>query len=622
MSESAERPASSIRQTPYQLTLSALIVPLRLHLLFNAASGVAFAFVGGPYLALLWVAGLSVGDLILQRLYRRLDAGAADLDSDRGLRQLGWFVLGKAMLWISAPSAYAITTHSPIGLAFVAVISITLTALAASTIRNSQRMFLTLGLAPVAALAVCVVAAIGVRPGFGLLLEIAITAGMLLVIAAGTNRTVADWNLARRQSSEAMAGMKAALARSEAVETELIHARDGAEAANRAKSLFLATMSHEIRTPLNGVLGMAQAMAGDRLDPAQRSRLDTIRQSGETLLAVLNDVLDLSRIEAGRLELEMIDFDVGRFAEDVARAFAGVAAAKSLALVVEVEAAARGRYRGDRGRLRQILSNLVSNALKFTDAGEVRLHIDRHGDVLRFTVCDTGIGIPAERLPGVFEKFQQVDASITRRFGGTGLGLAICRQLAALMGGEVQVSSQEGVGSRFQLSVSLERVGEEATAESGEGAPTAPVNEGPALRVLAAEDNNVNRLVLRTLLEQAGIDPVIVSDGSEAVTAWRERDWDVILMDVQMPVLDGPSATRAIRAAERATGRPRTPIVALTANAMAHQRDEYAAAGMDGFIAKPIQVAQLFDVLQAAVDGALTDADASESAARRVAIIN
>jgi len=620
MSTSVDRPTSDLRQTPYQLTLSALIVPLRLHMVLNAASGLAFGLVSGPYLALLWVAGLSAADMILQRLYRRLDARAAHIDSDHGIRRLAWFGFAKAVLWISVPTVFAVMTHSPIGLAFVAVISITLTALAVSTVRNSRRMFLTLVLVPVAALAVCVVAVIGTRLGAGLLVEIGITVGMLFLIASGTNRTVASWNLASERTAEAMASMKAALERSEAVETELIQARDDAEAANRAKSLFLATMSHEIRTPLNGVLGMAQAMAGDNLDSAQRARLDTIRQSGETLLAVLNDVLDLSRIEAGKLELELIDFDVGRFARDVAGAFAGVAAGKLLAVIVDVEPAARGRYRGDRGRLRQILSNLVSNALKFTDAGEVRVHVDRRADVLYFAVSDTGIGIPADRLPRLFEKFEQLDASTTRRFGGSGLGLAICRQLAALMDGEVRVSSQEGVGSRFQLVVRLERIGEEATAASHDAAPAAPVHDGRTLRVLAAEDNNINRLVLRTLLEQAGIDPLIVCDGSEAVTAWREREWDLILMDVQMPVLDGPSATRAIRAAERATGRQRTPIVAITANAMAHQRDEYMTAGMDGIISKPIQISELFDVVQAALDGTLIEGDAAESAAAIAAI--
>jgi CheY-like chemotaxis protein len=362
-------------------------------------------------------------------------------------------------------------------------------------------------------------------------------------------------------------------------------------------------MSHEIRTPLNGVLGMAQAMAADPLSDVQRSRVEIIRQSGETLLTILNDILDLSKIEAGKLELELNEFEVSRLAQGVHDGFAGVAAGKALAFTLDIDDCARGRYHGDCGRLRQILYNLVSNAMKFTEAGEVRLHVGRRGENLMFTITDTGIGIPAERLPRLFNKFEQVDASTTRRFGGTGLGLAICRDLATLMGGDIQASSREGAGSQFQLTVRLPRLGEETAATTGAAELHAPpLQEGAALRVLAAEDNSINQLVLRTLLQQAGIDPMIVADGAEALAAWREHPWDLILMDVQMPVMDGPAATRAIRVSEAETGRPRTPIVALTANAMAHQIAEYAAAGMDGVIAKPIRVEDLFATLQAVMD--------------------
>jgi signal transduction histidine kinase/CheY-like chemotaxis protein len=397
-------------------------------------------------------------------------------------------------------------------------------------------------------------------------------------------------------------------------EAELMRAKEAAEAASHAKSTFLATMSHEIRTPLNGVLGMAQAMAAGDMSPVQRDRLNTLRQSGETLLTVLNDVLDLSKIEAGKLELELTDFDVSRMAQQVFDTFAGVASGKSLAFTLEIAEGARGRCRGDCGRIRQILSNLISNSLKFTDTGEVRLAAERSGDDMVFTISDTGIGIPADRVESLFGKFVQADASTTRRFGGSGLGLAISRQLTDLMGAEIKVSSQEGAGSRFQLIVTLPRLGDEA-------APTVPFDvaaqvrpEARRLQVLAAEDNSVNQLVLRTLLQQAGIDPRIVSDGAEAVAAWREQTWDVILMDIQMPVMDGVAATRAIRAAELATGRAHTPILALTANAMAHQQAEYRLAGLDGLIAKPIRVEALFDVINAVLDTA-EDSESVETAA-------
>jgi PAS domain S-box-containing protein len=390
-------------------------------------------------------------------------------------------------------------------------------------------------------------------------------------------------------------------------EADLLAAVDAAEAANRAKSVFLATMSHEIRTPLNGVLGMAQAMAADELTSQQRDRLETIRQSGETLLVILNDLLDLSKIEAGKLELEVGDFALGPLVEGVRDAFAGIAARKGLALHLDFDPEARGVYRGDATRLRQVLLNLLSNAIKFTEAGEVRVAVTCEGPALVLAIADTGIGVPAERLPHLFEKFEQADASTTRRFGGTGLGLAICRDLATLMGGRVEADSRLGEGSRFALRIALPRMGDERGAETGEAEREAAPPE-PSLRVLAAEDNSVNQLVLRTLLQQVGLDPVIVPDGAAAVQAWREHPWDVILMDVQMPVMDGPTATRTIRAEEAASGRPRTPILALTANAMAHQVEDYMAAGMDGLVPKPIRVEELFDALQAVIDAAEAEA--------------
>ena len=367
-----------------------------------------------------------------------------------------------------------------------------------------------------------------------------------------------------------------------------------AESANAAKSTFLATMSHEIRTPLNGVLGMAQAMAGDQLSDRQRDRLSVIHRSGEALLAILNDVLDLSKIEAGKLELEQLEFELAEVARGAYSAFTALANKKGLSFALDIEQA-RGRYLGDPTRLRQILYNLISNALKFTEQGEIRVTALRDGEVLQLSVRDTGVGIAPESLCKLFAKFDQLDSSTTRRFGGTGLGLAICRELAQLMNGEIAVISELGLGSTFTLHVPLEWLGEEKVAATV--AETVSVQPAIALRVLAAEDNAVNQLVLKTLLHQMGVEPTVVDNGQLAVQAWETGDWDVILMDIQMPVMDGLSATAKIRAGEAATGRPRTPVVALTANAMSHHVDQYAAAGMDGHVAKPIQAAELFAAL-------------------------
>jgi PAS domain S-box-containing protein len=427
-----------------------------------------------------------------------------------------------------------------------------------------------------------------------------------------------EYRIARQDGKEVWASCNVKLVRDEAgnprrlvgamqnitdrkrAETTILQAKEEAEAANRAKSAFLATMSHEIRTPLNGVLGMAQAMAADNgLSPVQRERLELIRQSGEALLAILNDVLDLSKIEAGKLELEILDFDMSDLARGAHGAFTAVAERKGLDFSLAVEPAALGRYRSDPTRIRQILYNLISNALKFTEAGQVRVTVARTGEEVRFEVADTGPGMSQETVARLFRKFEQADASTTRRYGGTGLGLSICGELAPMLGGRLEVESREGEGSVFRLVLPLERIsGNEIGPPDGRAANgVAPTVGFEGLRVLAAEDNEVNQLVLTTLLYQVGVEPEVVSDGEQALAAWRREAWDLVLMDVQMPQMDGPTAARAIRAEEAQTGRARTPIVALTANAMAHQIAEYLASGMDGYVTKPIEAARLFEAL-------------------------
>jgi signal transduction histidine kinase/CheY-like chemotaxis protein len=369
-------------------------------------------------------------------------------------------------------------------------------------------------------------------------------------------------------------------------------ARARADEAARAKGRFLATMSHEIRTPLNGVLGMAQAMAHDPLPAEQQRRLDIIRQCGETLLALLNDVLDLSKIEAGKLVLEQVDFDLDEVVHAACDPFQALAEQKGVAFSLAIEDGL-GRRRGDSVRLRQVMANLVSNAVKFTERGRIDVTVNGDGDEVSFTVSDTGIGITPEARRRLFDKFSQADESTTRRYGGTGLGLAICRELVEMMGGAIAVDSTPRVGSRFAFSLRM------PAADSGAASEPAPANlPAKRLNVLAAEDNRVNQIVLRTLLDQIGLDVTMVDNGAEAVATWRHGGWDLILMDMQMPVLDGCSAAEMIREIEQAEGRPRTPIIALTANAMSHQAAEYLASGMDGVVAKPIEAAKLIEALE------------------------
>nr|MEA2799126.1 two-component system, sensor histidine kinase [Phenylobacterium sp.] len=394
---------------------------------------------------------------------------------------------------------------------------------------------------------------------------------------------------------------------------DLESARDAANAANVLKTQFLANMSHEIRTPLNGVLAMAEVMSMGELAEVQRERLGIIRQSGSLLLAVLNDVLDLSKIEAGKLSLVREDFDLGATLSPTAETFQVLARGKGLDFGFEISEAAEGWWRGDADRLRQIAGNLLSNAVKFTPQGLVEAIVDVNAETqaLRLVVRDTGVGIAPEKLPALFEKFTQADNSATRRFGGTGLGLAICRELTQMMGGSINVESREGHGSTFTVELPLPRgeaadeIQAEVAAESGER----------NLRLLAAEDNATNQQVLAAVMESLGIDIDIVADGKQAVDAWKVGGYDLVLMDIQMPVMDGIDAACQIRSIEVAEQRKRTPIVALTANALTHQVEEYMAAGMDGHVAKPIEIAKLYEAISAALTAAATGASGRTPAA-------
>ncbi len=393
-----------------------------------------------------------------------------------------------------------------------------------------------------------------------------------------------------------------------AAERALVEAKAAAEEASRAKTEFLANMSHEIRTPLNGVIGIVDSLRRTELSVDQREMVDLIQGAGVTLERLVSDILDVSKIEAGRLDLEARQFDLETALEGIIDLAHSRAAEKGLDFEIRRGVGARGVFMGDSTRIGQIVTNLLSNAVKFTAQGGVTVDWDVAGDeegegVLTLVVSDTGVGFDAEAGRRLFQRFNQADSSITRRFGGTGLGLSICRSLAEMMGGSISARSAPGEGSAFTLTLPLPRV---VALEEHDGlaAPCAP-RAAPvflperSLRILLAEDHPTNQRVVQLILASAGAEVVTVENGALAVEAVERSRFDVVLMDMQMPVMDGLTATRAIRAAEH--GGQRTPIIMLSANAMAEHRYEALAAGADLHVAKPVTAASLLAGIARAV---------------------
>jgi signal transduction histidine kinase/CheY-like chemotaxis protein/HPt (histidine-containing phosphotransfer) domain-containing protein len=410
---------------------------------------------------------------------------------------------------------------------------------------------------------------------------------------------------------------------------DLEKAMRAALAASQAKSEFLANMSHELRTPMNGLLGMLDIVLDSRVEPEQRDHLETAQRCAYSLLALLNDILDLSKIEAGKMMLENIPFNVRTVLEDCVKSYHGTAAQKKIGLHFEVDLSAPTQILGDPLRLRQVAANLLSNAVKFTDRGWVCLRLSAKPGAksepgsqvnMIIDVSDTGPGIEADKLPFIFDKFTQADGSITRKYGGTGLGLAITRRLAGMQGGQVQVESKVGKGSTFTVTIPCELVTTPQSAPAeGRREIKAGQKAASAARVLLVEDNLVNQKVVMAILRKQGFNIDVANDGREALTKIEASNYHLVLMDIQMPVLDGLETTRAIRRDPRWQN---LPIIAMTAHAMNGDRERCLQAGMNAYISKPVQPAHLVSMVETHLTSRAREAPANPANAIERALID
>ena len=515
---------------------------------------------------LAWVAMFAIGDVTLwiatdpRNQARRPGVFRALRLTATAVSTCAWVVIG--MLWWWSPGDYTKAIA-------VALIGGVLLYMVRGCHRSLSQM-LVVATPPSVALLLLPFTAHGLIETIGLFGSLALP--VIYAISSGANA----WR-SHRQLQEAT--------------NALVAKQQEAEAANIAKSEFLANMSHEIRTPLNGVLAMAHILSQADLPPREKEAAGLICTSGEMLERLLSDVLDLAKVEAGRLEIEAAPFRAGDLIRNIGALFRPRADEKGVRLIVEVDPAVDHTWLGDAVRIRQIVLNLVSNAVKFTAAGDVRLSLapGAHGG-LRFTVSDTGVGFDPAVKARLFDRFQQADGSITRRFGGTGLGLAISRRLAEMMGGDLDCSSTPGAGAAFWLDIDLPTISDPG------GLPDVRAREVPVpgLRLLVADDHPTNLKVIEIILAGQGMHIACVENGLEAVKAQAASRFDLVLMDMQMPVMDGLTAVREIRAAEVRSGALRTPIVMLTANAMPEHIRAGREAGADGHLTKPLTPSSLF----------------------------
>jgi len=585
---------------PYRLTLASLSYPAWRHCGIAGLRSGCLALLGHPVLAMAWFTASCLTDILLQWAVAGWTRTAPEEEGVEAPLLVALICGFRSSLYISAPMAAALLGGGPAEFLFLTLMACSVVAFSLSYGAFSQRVFWAMALPVLSALAMTAAVTLDPLPAAVITVSIVITSLVMTLVWTTWRDSMADWRRTHNASLELIADLRAARDRALAERIAADEAREAARRAGEAKSNFLAAMSHEIRTPMNGVLGMAELLRLAEKDPEQVARLRMLSESGEHLLAILDDILDMSRVESGRLDLAFEAHDLPRFLEQVAAFWAGEAAAKGLELHLDADPGLPRFVTMDAVRVRQVLFNLIGNAVKFTDAGAVTLSA-RAGAPLEgrarvvLTVTDTGPGVAPEMLPRLFERFSQAEDAATRRFGGAGLGLAICKQMTELMGGRIRVDSRPGEGARFHVELVLALAGREAI-QAPDDAPDA---DGRQLTVLAVDDNPINLQVVEQMMALRGHAVVKASDGHEALEIAATQAFDLVLMDIHMPGMSGIEVLQALRAG---TGPNRAaPVVALTADVTSGGEDRYRALGFSAYTTKPLQPPRLFAAVEKAL---------------------
>ncbi|WP_293349152.1 ATP-binding protein [Phenylobacterium sp.] len=589
--------------TAYQLTVGGLRLPVGVHYAFNAVFAGGMWMLGHPLIAACMFLGASLFDTFQQVLVRRWLDVSQDADEARGFRKLAALCVARVVVYTAPTLAMAATGNTPEHIYYgIQLVSLLIVAMGAGALSRST--FWALAGPALLQFAGFILVMFEPLAGGALMLGLVVLTVLVATISERTNRAISTWHTAFLGNVALVEDLAAARDQAVAERTAADEAREAARQANRAKSNFLATMSHEIRTPMNGVLGMAQLLKRDETNPLQAGRLDVLIDSGEYLLSILNDILDVSKIDAGKLEMVTAAEDLHDFLGRLVSFWTPRAEERGVALELRLAPETPRAVFVDALRLRQVMFNLVGNALKFTHEGSVVVLAeaaswDDDRIQLHLAVRDTGPGIAPQHLPHLFDRFSQADESEARRFGGTGLGLSIVKQLSELMGGRAWVESELGRGSTFHVEIPLDLV------QDPIGAVEADVNEPQpmaveALRILAVDDNAVNLLVLDQLLTSLGHTVAKASSGTEALRALGDQSFDLLLTDIQMPGLTGVDVLEALRAAPGPNQA--IPVIALTADVTSGGRQRYLDQGFTEHAAKPIQLQDLLGAVVRAVN--------------------